>query len=660
MSNRLATATSPYLLQHQDNPVDWYEWGPEALERARAEDRPILLSVGYSACHWCHVMAHESFEDPQTARLMNESFVCIKVDREERPDVDAIYMDAVQALTGRGGWPMTVFLTPDLKPFYAGTYFPPSDRQGLPGFPRLIATLAELWRTRRADLVAESDKVAAVITGSDGLAAAREPLTEKLLSGAAQALEESFDAEWGGFSPAPKFPQPMLLELLFRSHLRGRPGALDMALRTLDRMAAGGIHDQLGGGFHRYSTDRRWLVPHFEKMLYDNAQLALAYLHAFQLTGRPAYERVVRSTLDYLLREMRHPEGGFFSAQDADSEGVEGRFFVWPFDELAQRGVNEWFGALPQGNWEGANILWHPQGVEAADASRPDDRVLRELFAIREQRVRPATDDKVLAAWNALAIRAFAEAGRVLREPRYVEAATAAGQFVLEQMRRPDGRLLRSWRDGRAGGPGFLDDHAGMALACLTLWETTAEAGWIEAALSLGRGLEPLFGDPERGGFFQTAADVGTPLTRPRDLFDNAVPAGSSLAVEVLLRLSLLTGDGELEGQAAAALRAIQRLLERAPTAFGTALAALDLYLGPARELAIVGEPASARQPLLDVAWKGFRPRLVVAAGPPGEAPVALLEGRGTDGAPAAAYVCERFTCRLPVTTPEQLAEQLA
>jgi uncharacterized protein YyaL (SSP411 family) len=660
MPNRLAEATSPYLLQHKDNPVDWYEWGPEALERARAEDRPILLSVGYSACHWCHVMEHESFEDPQTARLMNDGFVCIKVDREERPDVDAIYMDAVQALTGRGGWPMTVFLTPDLKPFYAGTYFPPADRQGLPGFPRLVATLADLWRTRRPELVAEGEKVAGVITHSESLAASGEPLTEDLLSKAVQDLEESFDADWGGFSPAPKFPQPMLLELLLRCHLRGRPKALDMAVRTLDRMAAGGIHDQLGGGFHRYSTDRRWLVPHFEKMLYDNAQLALAYLHAFQLTGQPAYVRVVRSTLDYLLREMRHPAGGFFSAQDADSEGVEGRFFVWPYEDLDQRGVAEWFGALPQGNWEGANILWHPHGLQAAQASRPDEHVLRELFEIREHRIRPATDDKILAAWNALAIRAFAEAGRVLQEPRYLDAAAAAGRFVLENMRRADGRVLRSWREGRPGSPGFLDDHAGMALACLTLWETTADPSWIEAALSLGRMLAPLFGDPDRGGFFQTATDSGAPLTRPRDVFDNAVPAGSSLAAEVLLRLSLLTGEAELEATATGALRAIRTLLERAPAAFGTALGALDLYLGPARELAIVGAPAAARQPFLEVAWREFRPRLVVAAGPPGQAPVALLEGRGTDGAPAAAYVCERFACRLPVTTPEQLAEQLA
>ncbi len=659
MPNRLAAATSPYLLQHQHNPVDWYEWGPEALERARREDRPILLSVGYSACHWCHVMERESFEDPETARLMNDGFVNIKVDREERPDVDAVYMDAVQALTGQGGWPMTVFLTPDLKPFYAGTYFPPADRHGLPGFPRLVATLAELWRTRRAELLAEGDKVAALIERGATLAASDEALDGGLLEGAARALAQQFDAEWGGFSPAPKFPQPMLIELLLRCHLRGAPGALEMALRTLDRMAAGGIRDQLGGGFHRYSTDRRWLVPHFEKMLYDNAQLALAYLHAFQVTRRAAYEQVVRSTLDYLLREMRDPRGGFHSAQDADSEGHEGRFFVWSYGDLAEHGVADWYGAEERGNWEGVNVLWHPQGLEAATAATPAPEVLESLRRLRERRVRPGTDDKVLAAWNALAIRAFAEAGRVLGEARYIAAAEAAGEFVLDNMRRPDGRLSRSWRDARTGGPGFLDDHAGMALACLTLWETTAGPRWIASALELGRLLVPVFGAPQGAGFLQAAADAGSPLTRPREVFDNAVPAGSSLAAEVLLRLGLLTGDSALTAAGAGALASIRALLERAPAAFGTALCALDLHLGPSRELAVVGAPA-ARRPLLEVAWRDFRPRLVVAAADAGQAPVALLEGRGAAAGEAAAYVCERFACRLPVTTPDALAEQLA
>ena len=395
MANRLAVATSPYLLQHAHNPVDWYEWGPEALERARAEDRPILLSVGYSACHWCHVMERESFENAGTAQLMNDSFVSIKVDREERPDIDAVYMDAVQAMTGQGGWPMTVFLTPAGEPFYAGTYFPPEDRHGLPGFPRLLAAIAEAWRTRRSELAGQGRQVAAAIAHATAVSASSQPLTESLLSQAVQAYGRAFDPQWGGFSPAPKFPQPMGVELLLRCHLRGHADALPMAVTTLDRMAAGGMYDQLGGGFHRYSTDQRWLVPHFEKMLYDNAQLALAYLHAWQVTRREPYRRVVRETLDYLLREMRDPAGGFWSAQDADSEGVEGRFFTWSHSELAEHGAAEALGALPGGNWESANVLWMPDGL---DAPRPPAEVLEALFGLREQRVRPGTDDKVLAA----------------------------------------------------------------------------------------------------------------------------------------------------------------------------------------------------------------------------------------------------------------------
>ncbi len=646
MPNRLASATSPYLLQHKDNPVDWYEWGPEAIRRAREENRPILLSIGYAACHWCHVMERESFENPRIARLMNENFVCIKVDREERPDVDAVYMEAVQAMTGQGGWPMTVFLTPDLEPFYAGTYFPPADRHGL---PRLLMTLAELWRTRRSEIVEQGRKVASVIAQGGALGASGDPLTEDLMRGAEKALEQAFDAEWGGFSQAPKFPQPMTLELLLRCHLRGYPGALDMVVRTLDRMAAGGIHDQLGGGFHRYATDRRWLVPHFEKMLYDNAQLARLYLRTMQVAERPQYRRV--------LDVMRHPGGGFYSSQDADSEGVEGKFYTWSYAELAELGVAEWFGAEPDGNWEGVNILWHPQGLDAAERGRPDQAVLDDLRGRRARRVPPATDDKVVAAWNGLAISALAEASRVLGEPRWLAAAEAAAGFVLSEM-RPGGRLARSWRDGRTSGPGFLDDHAGMAAACLDLWETTFEPLWIEAALELAHQAIRLFRD-EQGGFFQTGSDTDPPLTRPKELFDNAVPSGNSLAAAVLQRLALLTGDRELERAGVDALRSVRRLLERAPAGFGAALCALDLYLGPEREVAIVGEP-DQRRPLLEELWRRFRPRTVVAAAPPGTAPVALLEGRELAGGRAAAYVCERFACRLPVTDPADLERQLA
>ena len=655
MPNRLAGATSPYLLQHQDNPVDWYEWGPEALERARAEDRPILLSIGYAACHWCHVMERESFENREIAALMNEHYVCIKVDREERPDLDAIYMDAVQAMTGQGGWPMTVFLTPELEPFHAGTYFPPVDRHGLPGFPRLLATIAELWRSQRGELLAQGRKVAGFLQRNSSLGASADPLTEDVLKGGVRALGQGFDPRWGGFSPAPKFPQPMTVELLLRGHLRGYPDALDMAVVTLDRMAAGGIYDQLGGGFHRYSTDERWLVPHFEKMLYDNAQLARLYLHAWQVTGREPYRRVVVETLDYLLREMQLPGGGFASSQDADSEGEEGRFFAWSWAELERLGAAGAYGSSPAGNWEGRNVLWLEGDL---DAERPAADVRQRLFEARSGRVHPATDDKVLAAWNGLAISALAEAGRVLGEARFVEAATRAAEFVLGSMRLPDGGLARSWREGRTSGPGFLDDHAGMAAACLALWETSFDPRHVEAALELGRLTVERFADPA-GGFFQSAAGGERLLTRPKEVFDNAIPSGNSLAADVLQRLALLTGDDELERAGVSALRAVRELLARAPAAFGSALGALDLYLGPSRELAVVGG-AAERAPLLEAAWDGFRPRLVLAAAEPGAAPVALLEGRDLVDGRAAAYVCERFSCRLPVTTPEELRSQLA
>jgi uncharacterized protein len=651
--NRLADATSPYLLQHAGNPVDWHQWGPEALELARTTDRPILLSVGYAACHWCHVMERESFEDRATAELMNEHFVPIKVDREERPDIDAIYMDAVQAMTGQGGWPMTVFLTPDLQPFHAGTYFPPVDRHGLPGFPRLLLTIAELWRSQRSTLLERGRKVADFLHANQRAAASTDPLVEGVIASAVHVLERAHDERWGGFSGAPKFPQAPILDFLLHAHLRGYEAALPMTVRTLDRMAGGGLYDQLGGGFHRYSTDGRWLVPHFEKMLYDNAQLARVYLHAWQLTGRAAYRGVVVETLDYLLRELRLPDGGFACAQDADSEGVEGKFFTWSWSELEELGASGAYGSSESGNWEGTNVLWLEGDL---DAARPTEDVRERLFDARAARPRPATDDKVLAAWNALAIVALAEAGRVLGEPRYVEAATQAAAFVLGRMRLEDGRLARSWR-GRTSGPGFLDDHAGMAAASLALWETTFEPRWADAAIELGRLTTGLFADP-RGGFFQTAADADQLLTRPKELLDNALPSGSSLAADVLQRLALLTGDAEFEKAGVGALRSMRDLMGRAPAGFGAALGALDLYLGPSRELAIVGGHED-RAALVAEAWRAYRPRLVLAAADPGPAPVPLLAGRGLSGGRAAAYVCERFACGLPVTSVDELRAQL-
>jgi hypothetical protein len=673
-ANRLAGETSPYLLQHAGNPVDWYPWGPEALQLARAQDRPILLSIGYAACHWCHVMAHESFEDPHTAELMNEHFVCVKVDREERPDLDAIYMTAVQAMTGQGGWPMTVFLTPEGEPFFAGTYFPKHDRPGMPAFENVLLAVAGAWRDQRDKARSQGRQVAEHLSlQTSALKSAGGGLDEAVLRQALEGIKEAFDPEWGGFGGAPKFPQPMTLEFLLRCHLRGWQGALEMARVTLDRMAAGGIFDQLGGGFHRYSTDRRWLVPHFEKMLYDNAQLVRLYARAWQVTGADRHRQVAVATADYLLRELRHPQGGFFSSQDADSEGEEGKFFVWSYQELVEvagEPVARFLGALPEGNWEGGNVLWTPLpakaaaeaagvGVEELERALPGARAA--LFERREGRVRPATDDKVLAAWNGLAIGALAEAGRVLPEPRYVAAAVAAAEFVLSTMRTP--RLRRAWRDGRLGGPGYLDDYACMAEACLTLYETTFEPRWLREATSLADELLGLFSDPD-GGFYQTGADAEPLVVRPRELFDNAVPAGSSVAAEVLLRLGRLLGGERYEQAAMGALAVVQGLFARAPTGFGYALSAADFALSQVREVAIIGAPgAPDTGALLAEVRRHYRPNQVIALGPPdgGEAAAAvplladrpLVEGRAT------AYVCEHFACRQPVTDAEALAGQL-
>ena len=679
--NRLADETSPYLLQHAWNPVDWYPWGPEALERARAEDKPILLSIGYAACHWCHVMAHESFEDAETAALMNEQFVCVKVDREERPDLDGIYMDAVQAMTGQGGWPMTVFLTPEGGPFYAGTYFPKLDRPGMPSFRKVLLAVADAWAGRREDARRQGAKLVELIVaqatlpggGTDGDG---QP-DEAVLREAFEGLRRSFDATWGGFGPAPKFPQPMTLELLLRCQLRGFDGALDMAALTLDRMAAGGIFDQLGGGFHRYSTDGRWLVPHFEKMLYDNAQLVRVYTHAWQLTGRARYREIAGRTADYLLRELRHPDGGFFSSQDADSEGVEGKFFVWDHDELVRVGgelAARWLGATQRGNWEGTNVLWtpHPAAAVAGEAGLSVEDLEREvadasarLFQAREARVHPATDDKVLAAWNGLAISALAEAGRTFGERRYLDAALAAAEFVLGALRSPDGRLLRSWRDGRQGGPGYLDDHACMAEACLTLYETTFDLRWLREAKRLAAALLELFADPGGDGLYQTGADAEPLVVRPRELFDNAVPAGSSVAADVLQRLGRLTGEQAWEQAGLAALRPVLGVVARAPTGFGHALGAVDFALSRVREVAIVGRPgADDTGALLAEVWRTYQPNRVVAMAAPGDgaavAEIPLLAERTALGGRATAYVCEHFVCKLPVTDPGALAAQLA
>jgi uncharacterized protein YyaL (SSP411 family) len=676
--NLLANETSPYLLQHAENPVDWFPWGEEALERARAEEKPILLSIGYAACHWCHVMERESFEDPETAALMNEHFVSIKVDREERPDLDAIYMDAAHALTGAGGWPLTLFLTPDGNPFYAGTYFPKEERHGLPAFGAVLRAIADVWEHRRSEAELQSAKVTEAVERTGRLGPSSEPLTDQILQTAFDGLRRAFDPRWGGFGRAPKFPQPMTLEFCLRMHVRGAPDALDMVTLTLDKMAAGGMYDQLGGGFHRYSTDERWLVPHFEKMLYDNALLVRLYVHAWQVTGHERYGRVATETCEYLLRELQHPEGGFFSSQDADSEGVEGRFFVWPWDELvgmAGETVATAFGATPGGNWEGTNVLWRPVAPEAvaADLELDADELARdletarvELFEIREGRTHPATDDKVLAAWNGMAIAALAEAGRAFGEMAYVEAATRAAEFVLTHLRDDAGRLLRSWRNGRAGRPAFADDHASMADACLVLYETTFELRWFEHARTLADELVRLFHDEERGGFFQTGRDAETLVVRPKEVSDNAVPSGNSLSADLLLRLAHLTGEASYERAGVGALRLVRDAMAGAPSGFGHALGALDAYLSPVKEVAIVGDPRSeeTRALVAEVTARRFLPNHVLAVSSPDDeassAAVALLRDRPQRDDRSTAYVCERFVCLLPVTDPAGLAAQLA
>ena len=664
--NRLARETSPYLLQHAHNPVDWYPWGEEAFTRAKAEDKPILLSVGYSACHWCHVMERESFENTDTAALMNRHFVNIKVDREERPDVDHIYMQAVQTMTGQGGWPMTVFLTPDGTPFYGGTYFPPSDRHGLPGFPRLLQALAEAWTTRRGDVLDNGRQLAAALGQESKLRAAGTLLTDDILFSAFQGVSAQFDEEHGGLGGAPKFPQPMIWEFVLRFARRtDNAYARRMVHTTLVRMARGGMYDQIGGGFARYSVDRLWLVPHFEKMLYDNAQLASLYLHAWQAFGDPECRRVCEETLDYVLREMTDPHGGFYSAQDADSEGHEGKFFVWAPDEVrallgadADAAMAYW--GMDRGpNFEGKSILWLPGDPAPERAAGWRQR----LFEARERRVKPGRDDKVLTAWNALMARAFAEAARVLGRPDYLAAARRNGEFVLGGMLR-DGRLLRTWKAGQAKLNGYLEDYSMVVAALLEVYATTFDRLWLDEARGLADAMLRLFWDDGVGGFFDTGIDHERLIVRPRNLYDNAVPCGSSVAVEALLRLAALTGDERYERHALAALRPMADLMGRHPTAFGRFLCALDFHIGPRVEVALLAPGQIEDTALLgqEVAAR-FLPNLVIAGMVAGHheaaAGVPVLEGRHAIDDKPTAYVCRNYACELPVTDRTALAKQL-
>ncbi len=659
MANRLSSSTSPYLLQHADNPVHWWEWGPEAFAQAKARNVPVLLSVGYSACHWCHVMAHESFEDPDTARIMNGRFVNIKVDREERPDIDSIYMEACQMLTGRGGWPLTVFMDPDGRPFYAGTYYPPQPRGGMPSFRQVLGSISDAWNQRKTEVGEQASKLSSLI-GRRIPSGDRLPDADQLQK-AFGSVRASFDPVHGGFGSAPKFPQQPLLEFLLA--VVDEPwaeGASSMLGLTLDKMASGGLFDQLGGGFARYSVDARWLVPHFEKMLYDNATLARIYLWAGKRLREPAFWEVAAQTLDYLVRDMRNPDGGFYSAEDADSEGVEGLFYVWSLPELlevAGPAAADWFGATSEGNFEGANILTRqsvltpvPDAIESAR---------RRLLEVRSARVRPGLDFKLVAAWNGLAIRAFAEAGMVLGRDDYLAEARSAARFVLGQMADEARRLSRVWTKGRRGGPGYLEDYGAVATGLFALYQATGEEDWYREAARLTESIPHLFGDPS-GGFFATGHDAERLISRPKDLMDNPSPSGNSLAAEALLTLGQYTGESRWWSLAEEAVRDGAVLMDKAPSATGSLLAvARALDAGP-REVALVG-PAAAR-------WAGELqigggPGAVLAfaetAHPPYSGDVPLLGGRGIPGK-TLGYVCHRFTCDAPVDNLADLRRALA
>jgi hypothetical protein len=595
VTNALAQETSPYLRQHAENPVDWLPWGPVALERARTEDRPLLVSIGYSACHWCHVMERESFEDERTAALMNECFVCVKVDREERPDIDALYMEAVQGMTGHGGWPLNVFLTPEQLPFYGGTYFPPDARHGMPAWTQVLQAIAESWQESREEIRAGGERLRERLSGGARLSPSGEPLQEGKLDDAISTLAESFDARHGGFGTAPKFPQAPVLELLLL-----RDSGRAMALSTLHAMAGGGIHDQLGGGFARYSVDASWTVPHFEKMLYDNALLARAYLHGSQRSQDAHLREVCVDTLEWALREMRGPEGGFYSALDADSEGVEGRFYVWTVAELEgilgedAGAACAWLGVTEQGNFQdphdpqpGLNVL-SDRGHTGEET--PDDetreRIRARLLAARELRTRPGLDDKRLTSWNALMIGALADAGAALAEPRYLDAAAACAEFLQSEMRDPAGRLLRTYNHGQAKIRAYLEDHAFLLEALIALFEATCEERWFHEAVALADEMIERFADPEMGGFFSTASDGEPLVARRKDLEDSPIPSGSSSAAVGLLRLAQLAGNDEYERQALGALALVAEIAPRHPSAFGHMLQALHWHFAPARPIA--------------------------------------------------------------------------
>ena len=667
MPNHLIGQSSPYLLQHADNPVDWYPWGPEALERACDEDKPIFLSIGYSACHWCHVMERESFTNAQTAALLNTHFVSVKVDREERPDLDAIYMEAITTLTGHGGWPLSAWLTPDGAPFYGGTYFPDSPRYGMPSFRQVLAALASAWNTRRDDLQKTAAQLLEHLGGEDAAPAHAMP-HRQILAEATKSLRASLDAVNGGWGGAPKFPQPLVLEYLLAQQAASVQPALQVGVESaLDAMAAGGIYDHLGGGFHRYATDESWLVPHFEKMLYDNAQLARCYLHAWQLLGKPRYRVVTEETLDYLLREMRHDRGGFFSAQDADSEGKEGAFFVWTLDDVRRvltaeetRLIAATYGVKAQGDFEGANILHLLSEPGENGASLAAART--KLLSLRDQRVHPARDQKILAGWNGLALAALADAARGLALEQYREAAKRTGEFIARELIRTGDRLAHSWKDGRASGNGFLEDYACVVEGLLALYQTTVDERWFAAARGLIDAMIEYFRRPA-GGFYDTSSDHETLITRPRSLQDSPTPSGNSMAATVLLKMAAYTGESSYWSLAEETLAsATASAQKRAPVMFGQWLYAHLLAETGFTEVAIVGDLADAQtKALLRLLDGRFQPALVMAARPVGaDSLISILKGREPGpGARAAAWVCRRFTCAPPTSDPDELRNLL-
>ena len=677
MPNHLANENSPYLLQHANNPVDWYPWGEEALEKAQTEDKPIFLSVGYAACHWCHVMENESFEDEDTASLLNQFFISIKVDREERPDIDSIYMQAVVAMTHQGGWPMSVFLSPQGQPFYGGTYFPPVRRYNMPAFTEILLTIARLWQEDRQQLLKSGEQISQFLRQQVQLSTTSQPLDAQISAQAALILAQNYDWNNGGWGSAPKFPQPMVIEFLLQRASLGDKMALDLSCHALRAMARGGMYDVVGGGFARYSVDSEWKIPHFEKMLYDNAQLARVYLHAYLITNDDFYRRICEATLDFILREMTHPKGGFYSSLDADSEGIEGKFYLWTLEEIRdldlpsedEKFLVTAYGISETGNFEGSHVLQRVISDEelAAKFDLPIPKITSKLadihtrmLAARSKRIRPATDDKVLTFWNALMLTTFSEAGRYLGRNDYTLVAMRNADFLLSEM-IIDGHLRRSWREDHANLNAYLEDYAALILGLLALYQSDPDIRWYTQAVALAEEMVAHFSDPT-GGFFDTPNHHETLLLRPKDIQDNATPSGNALAALALLQLSAYNGNGEWRDQAEKMLGSVSEMLKRHPTSFAQWLCTMDFALTPTREVAILGTPNTPEfEALTEVLWEAYRPHLVAALSsfPPGTSAPPLLAGRPLIEKKASAYVCQNFVCKTPVTHPADLKKLL-